>query len=319
MALSKKINNRAITDRNTGFGDNPSSYGGRFINKNGNSNIEKSGINFLDKLSWFHTMLSLSRSKFLAVIFAFYFLVNLIFAVIYYVLGAENLNGISGVSETDKFAQIYFFSAQTFTTVGYGHVNPVGFMTSLVAAIEALVGLLAFAIATGLLYGRFSKPKAHIKFSENALISPYKDGKALMLRLTTHKNTSIIDAEVKMTLAISVEENGKRTNKFFPLELEMQKIASLTLSWTLVHHITEESPLYNYKNSDFENEIGEVIVYFKAFDEMFSNTVSTKTSFTFEEIVYGAKFVMMYHQNEDSSKTILELDKLNSFERLNIS
>ena len=68
MALSKKINNRAITDRNTGFGDNTSSYGGRFINKNGNSNIEKSGINFLDKLSWFHTMLSLSRSKFLAVI-----------------------------------------------------------------------------------------------------------------------------------------------------------------------------------------------------------------------------------------------------------
>lgn len=318
MSSKRKINSKAKTDTNTGFGENASSYGGRLINKNGNPNIEKKGISFLERLSWFHTMLSLPKWKFLTVIFSFYIIVNFIFAIIYYVLGTQHLNGISGVTEIDKFAQTYFFSAQTFTTVGYGHVSPTGFYTSIVAAMEALVGLLAFALATGLLYGRFSKPKAHIKFSENAIIAPYKDSTALMLRLTPHKNTSLIDSEAKVTLAISDDENGIRSNKFFPLDLEMQYISALALSWTLVHHITEESPLFDFKESDFQSINGEIIVYFKAFDEMFSNTVSIRTSYVFKEVVYGAKFAMMYHRSLDNSKTVLEIDKLNNFDRVSI-
>lgn len=319
MAIFHKLNHKLKTDANTGFGENASSYGGRFINKSGKSNIEKRGISFLDRLSWFHTMLSLPRWKFFAIIIAFYVIVNLFFAIIYYGIGLEHLNGIVGANEYEKFAQTYFFSAQTFTTVGYGHINPVGFLTSFVASFEALVGLLAFALATGLLYGRFSKPTAHLKFSKNAIIAPYKDGTALMMRLAPHKNTSLIDAEARLTLAIAIEEDGIRSNKFFPLELETQKIASLPLSWTIVHYITEESPLYLLKADDFATNKGEFIVIIKAFDEMFSNTVSTRSSYTFDEIIYGAKFVMMYHHSEDNSKTVLELDKLNTVERVNIS
>ena len=318
MAFRKKINSKAQVDTNTGFGVNSSSYGGRFITKSGNANVRKTGIPFLDSISWYHTMLTIPRWKFFFIVFAFYFLVNFVFAAIYYTIGVEHLNGINAVSKIDKFGQAFFFSIQTYTTVGYGHISPSGFMTSFVASIEALFGLLSFAIATGLFYGRFSKPKAHIVFSENALIAPFNNGKALMLRISPYKNTNLTDTEAKFTLGMHVEENGKMVNKFYSLDLEMSKVNSLSLSWTLVHPITEESPLYGFEAIDFKNTIGELIVYVKAFDDMYSTSVVKRTSYTFDEIIFGAKFLPMFTRSEDDSKTLLHIDRLNLFEKVTL-
>ncbi len=318
MALLKKINAQAKAEINTGFGTNTADYGGRFVNKEGKANMEKRGVSFFEKISWYHTMLALPGWKFFAVIFAFFVAANLFFAIIYYFFGA-NLNGMVSGSGLEKFAEAFFFSCQTFTTVGYGRISPVGFTTSAIAALEALLGLLSFALATGLLYGRFSKPTAYLRFSGNALLAPYKDFTAIMFRVAPFKNTSLTDAEAKVTLGMTAEENGKTVNKFFQLPLEFSIVNTLTLNWTIVHPITEESPLYKLTAEDYANNRGEILVYIKAFDDMFSNTVVAKTSYTFNEIVIGAKFNPMHKRSHNGDKTVLYLDKLNSFSPADIS
>lgn len=311
------MNTAGKSQENTGFGTNASNYGGRFINKDGSANVEKRGMFLLRRISWYHTMIAMPQWRFLLTLLLFYIGMNFIFALLYFSIGIEHLNGIdpSG-TELGKFGQAYFFSAQTFTTVGYGHISPVGFLASALSAAEALIGLLSFAIATGLFFGRFSKPTAFIKFSDNALIAPYREGKALMLRLTPFKNTDLTDAFARITMRRSDNENGAMTNRFFALDLELDRINVLSLSWTLVHPITSESPLYGISAEDFASINGEFIVHLTAFDDMFSNTVATRTSYTFDEVIYGAKFDSMYTRNESNSKTILHLDLLNSYQKV---
>ncbi len=311
MALLRKLNSRAKTENNTGFGINSTDYGGRFVDKNGRPNIGRTGIGFFERISWYHTMLAMPRWRFLSLIFLFYISANLLFAFVYYFIGVNHLGGVESTSKLEQFGEAYFFSAQTFTTVGYGRINPTGFLASSVAAFEALTGLLSLAVVTGLLYGRFSRPKAFIRFSENALIAPFKDGIALMFRLAPFKKSNLSDAEAKVSLAIAVEENGKMVNKFYALDLELSIINTLNLSWTIVHPITEDSPLYKLIAEDYATIRGEVMVYIKAFDDMFSNTVVSRSSYTFKEVVIGARFVPMYHRSEDGASTILDFEKLN--------
>ena len=317
MALFDRLNLKAKSLVNTGFGTSASNYGGRFINKDGSANAAKKGIGFLDRTSWYHTMLDMSSWKFLSILLLFYISINFVFALLYFGIGIEHLNGIQTNDDVwVQFGQAYFFSAQTFTTVGYGHISPSGFYTSALSSAEALMGLLSFAIATGLFFGRFSKPSIFLKFSDNALIAPFNDGKALMFRLAPYKNTNYIDAEINVTLGMQIEEKGVMVNKFYTLDLEYQKINSLALSWTLVHPITNESPLYGLVASEYDSISGEIIVIIKTFDDMFSTTVATRTSYTFDEVVYGAKFRPMYSKSKNNHSTVLDLGLLNSFDKV---
>ena len=312
MALLKKIVNLK-SEINTGFGTNSTSTGGRFINKDGNPNVIKQGLGFLNRYSWYHTMLGMKQERFLLLIFLVYITANLFFAGIYYLIGINHLAGVNTGSPLKNFTEVFFFSAQTFTTVGYGRISPVGFMASAVSTFEAFLGLLSFAIATGLFYGRFSRPQAFLKFSNNALIAPYKEGTACMFRLAPYKNNNLSEVEVKVTMAITSEENGKQTDKFFNLDLEFSKINGLALSWTIVHPIDDKSPFNGLSKEEIANTDIEIMVFVKAFDEVFSNNVVTRTSYVSSEIIWGAKFNMMYHPNDDKSKTILDLDKINDY------
>lgn len=308
-----KINPRAKSEINTGFGVNSSDYGGRFVDKKGNPNIKKTGVGYFEKTSWYHSLLAMPRWKFFSIIVLFYFCINLLFGGIYYFLGPNEFGVRVTSSPLKQFAEAFFFSSQSFTIGGYGRVSPDNLTMNALCAFEGFLGLISLALVTGLLYGRFSRPRAYLRFSGNALLAPFHSGQAIMLRLAPFKNTTLTDAEAKITLGLVVEENGKLVNKFYPLPLEYHKVNSLTLSWTLVHPITETSPFYNFREEDFKNAKGEILVFVKAFDDMFSNTVVIRTSYTLAELVIGAKFNPMYHRDEGQNKTLLHLDKLNSY------
>lgn len=316
MAILKRFRNLK-SDDNTGLTINSSNSGGRFFNQgSGRANVGLRGVNLLERYSWYHTLLGMKRGKFGLILLSIYISINLVFAAIYYLIGVEHLAGMENTKGMSNFEEVFFFSAQTFTTVGYGRISPTGFATNAVSTFEAFLGLLSFAIATGLFYGRFSRPQAFLRFSKNALIAPFKGGRAFMFRLSPYKNNSLSEAEVKLTVGMQVEENGKMVNKFYNLPLELSNINTLSLSWTIVHPINESSPFYGLTEADFKASNVQILIFVKAFDEVFSNTVVTRWSFIADEIIWGAKFNMMFHPNQDKSKTILDLSKLNSFERV---
>lgn len=309
----KKI--RQENTENSGFGSRAS---GRFINKDGLPNVRRRGVNVLNRLSWYHTMLNLSSFRFITYLVVMYILINLVFACIYYLIGVEHLTGIDKSNSLDEFIDVFFFSSQTFTTVGYGRIAPVGFMASLVATFEAFLGLLTFAIATGLFYGRFSRPRAYLIFSDIAVIAPFQDATALMFRLAPYKNNALTDADVTLSTAIEINEEGVVKSNFYRLETQLSKINTLALNWTVVHKIDENSPFLGFSADDFKNTNIEIIVHVRAFDEVFSNTVVQRSSYVSNEIIYGAKFVTMYYPDKEKDSTVLDLDKINEYQKVGL-
>ena len=312
--LNKRPNKKAQLNNETGLGTNTALSGGRFFNKDGTPNLDVTGLPFWQRLNIYHSLLSMRTGKFLLVIILFFVLTNLIFAGIYLSIGIENLSGMVAKNETEKFGEAFFFSAQTFTTVGYGRINPVGFAASLAASMEALIGLMSFALAPGLLYGRFARPRAYIRYSKNMLFVPFRDGIALMFRIVPYTKNYLMNVETKVTLAMRVEEDGVLKNKFYNLPLDISKANTLTSNWTLVHVINEDSPLSGLSKEDLIAAQAECLIFVQGFDESFSNTVISRGSYNYEDFVYGAKFLPMYHPNEDNTRTILHIDRLDLYE-----
>ena len=317
MAIERRPS-QLIANDNTGFGTNPDNYGGRFVNRDGSFNVRKEGVPLLKRFSLYHSMLNMPVAKFFGALFLFYLCINFLFACIYFFIGKGQFQGILASTYPDIFKEMFFFSTETFTTVGYGRVNPVGGAANSVAATESMLGFLSFAVATGLIYGRFSKPEAFLLFSKHALVSPYQNGKALMFRFATYKDHhTLTNLEIKVNVAMLLEENGNRSYKFYDLELERGHVESLPMNWTIVHPLNEKSPLNDYTPEDMKKADVELYVSVRGFDDVYANIVQQRTSYTFDEILFNRKFVQMYHESENGRTTIVELHRLHEHAEIN--
>lgn len=300
-----------------GYGNRADKGHQRLVNPDGSFNVRRKGDRKLTLADAYHTLIMLGWWKFFGIILAGFVLVNFIFGAIYYLLGTEHLMGMIGDSASDKFWESFFFSSQTLTTVGYGRMSPVGFWASAVAAIESAIGLLSFALSTSLLWGRFSRPTAKVMYSDNILVSPYRGGKGVMFRAINGGRSRLIEIEAEVTMARTESIGGKAQRKFYRLQLELSRISVLPTSWTLVHPVNEESPFHGRSVGDVDREETEVLVMLKAFDETYSQTVYSRTSYKSHQIVTGAKFIPMIEDGNDGT-IILDMDKLNAFETVEL-
>jgi len=315
MASEMKIDPKLKVNNDTGFGTNAANYGGRFINRDGTFNLRKEGVSMVNRLSIYHFMLTLPRWKFIALLVLSYFAINLVYCSIYLLIGLDQLQGLIATTPWGKFKEAFFFSTETFTTVGYGRVNPVGGWANLVAAIESMSGFLSFALATGLIFGRFSRPRAYLLFSDYALVSPFKDGKALMFRFAPYKDShTLTDVQIRVNIGLKVlQDDLTEEYRYYDLNLERNKVESLPMNWTVVHPMDETSPLNGFSYKDMAAADVEIYVLIRGFDDVYSNFVQQRTSYTYHEIKFNGKFVPMYRESEDGKTTILELHKLNEF------
>lgn len=304
--------------RDYGFGTKVVDRNQRLMHSDGSSNVRKKGLNFFENLQFYHSLIKMSWTKFNLLVVASYIVMNFFFATIYTLIGVENLAGIMGVTPFEKFMDSFFFSAQTLTTLGYGRINPTGILASTIAAIESMVGLLGFALATGLLYGRFSRPRARLVFSDKSIIAPYQGINGWMFRFANKSRSELLDAEVNIILTMITNEDGKEVRKFFPLELERNKITMLSMSWTVVHPIDEKSPLKDLTYDDLKNSDAEFLIFFKAFDDTFADTVHTRTSYRYDQVVFGAKFITVIGKGKDGAPE-LNFSGINDFEKVDLN
>jgi inward rectifier potassium channel len=311
--MSTRIKKGSNND-DLGFGTKASSD--RNMNKDGSFNVERLGEPRFRPYEIFHQLITMSWTKFILLILVFYFAVNLAFALIYYYVGTDHLAGVGlKISELRKFGESFFFSSQTLTTLGYGRVAPVGMEASGVAAIESMIGLLGFALATGLLYGRFSRPQAKLLYSEHAIIAPYKEMSGVMFRVANMRRNQLIEVEVDITMAWFEKDSKMRS--FTRLTLERSKINLFPSSWTIVHPIDENSPFYGLSEADILDLKIELIVLLKAFDDTFSQTIYSRTSFKSSEIKVGKKFIPMFNTMENG-KTLLDLRLIDAMETVEL-
>lgn len=300
--------------KETGFGNRVVEPNQRLMNKDGSSNVQRRGLSILESISFYHSLITMSWWKFNLIVLISYIILNFIFASLYFLLDISHLNGMIAQTISDKFWEAFFFSTQTISTVGFGRLNPSGYLMSSVAAIESMVGLLGFALATGLLYGRFSRPIIKLLYSKNAIIAPYKNISGLMFRVANKRKNELIEVEAVVIMSRVEKENGKEIRKFNTLKLELDRISILSMTWTIVHPIDADSPMFGMKPIDFETKDVEWLVMIKAFDETFSQTVHSRTSYKHHEIIHGARFNSVTKAGENGS-VIVELDRINDFER----
>jgi inward rectifier potassium channel len=286
----------------------------RIINHDGSFNVHRHGVG-LRNLNFYQLLINISWPKFLILVVAAYFLCNAAFAGVYLALGVENLQGVDAASQLEAFLGAFYFSVHTFTTVGYGTIAPKGVGTNLVAAFEAMTGLMSFALATGLLYGRFSRPSARIMFSNRLLITPYQDKTSLQFRITNQRTNMLMDMDAKMLLMLVERAGGQLQRKYFDLKLERPSIYFFPLTWTIVHPIDSTSPLFGKTNEDLASLQAEIMILVKGFDDTFSQVVHARNSYRYDEIVWGGRFLPIFHIDEHGD-IVLQIDRLNDIEQL---
>jgi inward rectifier potassium channel len=308
-----------VRDRDLGFGAVVSRNSARrLLNRDGSFNVVREGLGLLGTVAPYHLLLTISWAGFIAFITLMYLVVNLLFALLFLACGADALAGPGTQMLGGRFSQAFFFSIQTFATIGYGQIGPNGLAANVLVTIEALVGLMYQALATGLLFARFAKPTAAIMFSRYAIVAPYAGIQALQFRIANRRRRNeIIELEAQV-LYTSFETNdqGQLVRRYRLLPLERNKVTFFPLAWTIVHPIDDSSPLAGKSREDLEREQAEILVLLTGVDETYEQTVHARTSYRADEMVWNVRFRSVFRGSSPSHLLAIDVSRLHDIEQV---
>ena len=273
----------------------------RLLNRDGSFNPRRDGLPLLRSLSFYHYFLTITWPKFFAIVIAGYMAANAMFALLYLACGVDSLAGAEPARMGGPFWRAFFFSVETIGTVGYGNVAPNNFPAHIVMTAESLVGLLMFALGTGILFSRFSRPTAALMFSERAVVSPYRGHTALMFRVTNARTNQLVELE------------GTH-RKYDQVTLERSRVTFFPLSWTVVHPIDEKSPMFGMSAEELKAKDAEVMILLTGTDETFSTVVHGRSSYKPDEILFGRRFVNLYNPIDEDGVVSIDVRKLSDTE-----
>ena len=286
----------------------------RLLNRDGSFNVRRRGLGVGSSLSPYFSLLTMPWWGFFSVVSLSYLLINLLFAAAYLTCGPGALSHFGPKVPGGMFIQAFFFSVQTFASIGYGRIAPLSLAANLLVVLEALVGLFSLALATGIIFARFSRPTARIIFSRQAVVAPYRGGTGFMFQVVNSRRSQMIRLSAEVTF--SVFDAEAQTRHFYPLALERNGVTFFPLTWTIVHPIDLKSPLRDLNEHELHRLNAEFLILLTGFDETFSQTVHTRFSYTAKEVVWNARFANVFNTPQQAERVTVDIRKLDELERL---
>jgi inward rectifier potassium channel len=233
----------------------------------------------------YHLFLTAPWSRVIAGIVALYLATNVGFAAAY----AES-GGIENLAP-DDFAGAFFFSVQTIGTIGYGRLSPVSFAANLLVAAESLLGLLGFALATGLMFAKFSRPTSRVLWSRVAVVTAWDGAPALLFRMANQRKSQIVEAQVRLALLVSDRTaEGYAIRRIHDLRLVRSQSPFFALTWTAIHPLTPDSPLAARSREDLRAGGAEIVASLTGIDETMMQTVHSRHAYAMHDVVWNARF-----------------------------
>jgi inward rectifier potassium channel len=249
------------------------------------------------KYDWrdiYHFILTLNWLPFAGLVLGIYVLINFCFATLY-LLGRHCIAGLIPGSFSDAF----FFSVETLATVGYGHAYPDTLYGHCVVTLEIMIGLFGLAVMTGLIFVRFSRPTARIRFSNLAVVAPFNGLPTLMIRLANLRHHAMVEAEFRLLFMRSeLTKEGEDIRRFYPLRLQFDHLISFPAALTLRHVIDETSPLFGLTPEDLKLADGRMLVSIVCVDPVIQAAVQSQAEYLHEQIAWNRRFAEIY--TEDS-------------------
>ncbi len=251
---------------------------------------------------FYHWLMTISWQQLWVIIISFYFVINTLFTFLY--LSSDG--GIAN-AKPGSFIDAFSFSIQTMATIGYGAMYPTNLYTHILVAIEVFIGLIGMAMITGLMFARFSLPTARVIFSRVVVISPYNGVPTLMFRIANQRQNWIVEAQVRVTILLNQEvtPEGHSLRRLCDLKLVRSETPMLALTWLVMHHIDENSPLYGWSENNFKDLNSQEVRFFvtlTGLDETVSQTIHARHVYTLDKIIWHQRFVDLISTGTDGKR-----------------